>query len=122
MRIHVQLNKRPLTRNGRTDRYWTIRWRDSHGRMKSKSLGLADEMLRRDVENIRRKFEDDLNAGREKRDTAQSIRLSKWKAMDVAACTGGHKTSSVYEVGLALRHSQCRLNRPSICQLGLKLL
>jgi hypothetical protein len=73
MRRSVDLSKQAtVNKHGKRYVYWVIRWYEASGKRRSQHLGRADQLSRRQAENLRRQKEAELRSNPERRNISRA--------------------------------------------------
>ncbi len=86
MRRSVDLSKQAtVNKRGKRYVYWVIRWYDASGKRWSRHLGRADQLSRRQVENLRRQKEAELRSNPARRNISRAPTIATFLEFYFAA-------------------------------------
>lgn len=86
MRRSVDLSRQTtVNKRGKRYAYWVIRWYDAFGKRRSKHLGRADQLSRRQAENLRRQKEAEIRCKPARRNISRAPTLASFLEFYYAA-------------------------------------
>jgi len=108
---NVYLTRRPRKRDGTTVHYWTLRWSDSNGRLKSKALGKDGPMSHTEARKLRDAWIRDLGAGKVTRDKPAKLTVVAFLEQDREAIASASKPSTLIAHRHATDHLAAAIHR-----------